>query len=272
MKKQLSIQEKLWELRKERKLKLEDVAKAVDISPATLSNYENNEYKDVSLSLLIKLAKYYQVSLDWLAGLSEAKEPQNIAVSELLLDDATLELLKNAPFNHRLLCEIIKHPHFLTLMVHTEIYVDGVATLRIKILNKDLEVATNQLIQQHHPHPYDLQLNTLEKGCIQEDEYFFHTIHNDFDTILRTIRKNHQYDADSFPIEVYSPTSEQIQQFAEMVDSSETSIDACIHSICDFLEINYDTLPKEEYTALKKTLQKSKHLQTIPNHKNKGRR
>ena len=61
MKTQLSIQEKLWELRKERNLKLEDVAKAVDISPAILSNYEN---KDISLSLLTNLTKYYQVSLD----------------------------------------------------------------------------------------------------------------------------------------------------------------------------------------------------------------
>ena len=49
MKTQLSIQEKLWDLRKERKLNLEEVATAVDISPATLSNYKNKDYKDISL-------------------------------------------------------------------------------------------------------------------------------------------------------------------------------------------------------------------------------
>ena len=79
MKTQLSIQEKLWDLRKERKLNLEEVATAVDISPATLSNYENKDYKDISLSLLTKLAKYYQVSLDWLAGLSETKRHRDRA-------------------------------------------------------------------------------------------------------------------------------------------------------------------------------------------------
>ena len=162
MKTQLSIQEKLWELRKEQNLNLEDVAKAVDISPATLSNYENKEYKDISLSLLTKLAKYYQVSLDWLAGLSETREPQNIAVSELCLDDTTLELLKSNKFNNRLLCEIIKHPHFIKLMLHSEIYVDGLATMNIQNINELLNSITMEIIQKYNPDPNDLHLNTLK--------------------------------------------------------------------------------------------------------------
>ena len=198
MKTQLSIQEKLWELRKERNLNLEDVAKAVDISPATLSNYENKEYKEISLSLLTNLAKYYQVSLDWLAGLSETREPQNIAISELFLDDATLKLLKNGQFNNRLLCELIKHPHFMKFMLHTEIYVDGLATMQIKNINQVVDAVTLELIEQQNPSSNDLHLNTLEEAHIKEDEYFFHIIHNDLDTILRNIRENHQFDINEY--------------------------------------------------------------------------
>ena len=161
MKTQLSIQEKLWELRKERNLNLEDVAKAVDISPATLSNYENKEYKEISLSLLTNLAKYYQVSLDWLAGLSETREPQNIAISELFLDDATLKLLKNGQFNNRLLCEIMKHPDFIKLMLHTEIYIDGLATMPIKNMNSLVESTIAEIVQQYHPNENDLYLNNV---------------------------------------------------------------------------------------------------------------
>ncbi len=64
MKIQLSIQEKLWELRKDAGLTLKDVADAVGISAATLSNYESNDYKDISLSILTNLVKYYGVSMD----------------------------------------------------------------------------------------------------------------------------------------------------------------------------------------------------------------
>lgn len=52
MKTQLSIQEKLWELRKDKKLGQKEVAQAIGVSTGTVSNYENDEYKDISLSLL----------------------------------------------------------------------------------------------------------------------------------------------------------------------------------------------------------------------------
>ena len=263
MKTQLSIQE-------ERNLNLEDVAKAVDISPATLSNYENKEYKDISLSLLTKLAKYYQVSLDWLAGLSETKDPQNIAVSELCLDDTTLELLKNNHFNHLLLCEIMKHPHFIKLMLHSEIYVDGLATMHIQNINQVLNSITKEIIQQYNPNSNDLHLNTLEQSCINEDEYFFHTIHNDLDTILRTIREKHQFDINSAPIEPTSSASEKMKQFLQVMKTTNNLTEAYWRIFCQEMGIKYDSLSEEEHNTMKKVLKKAKKLQTFPNHKNKG--
>ena len=64
MKTQLSIQEKLWELRKDKALGQKEVAQAIGISTGTISNYENDEFKDISLSVLIKFANFYGVSLD----------------------------------------------------------------------------------------------------------------------------------------------------------------------------------------------------------------
>lgn len=272
MKTQLSIQEKLWELRKERNLNLEDVAKAVDISPATLSNYENKEYKDISLSLLTNLAKYYQVSLDWLAGLSESKETQNTAISELLLDDATLKLLKNGPFNHRLLCELIKHPHFMEFMLHTEIYVDGLATMQIKNINQIVDSVTMELVEQKNPNPNDLHLNTLEAAYIKEDEYFFHIIHNDLDTILRNIRENHQFDIDSACIEPLFSISEIKKRYAKIIRTIKNPTEAYWRVFCMEMGINYNTLSKEEHSIMKKVLKKAKKLQTFPNRKNKKRK
>ena len=272
MKTQLSIQEKLWELRKERNLNLEDVAKAVDISPATLSNYENKEYKDISLSLLTKLAKYYQVSLDWLAGLSETREPQNIAVSELCLDDTTLELLKSNKFNNRLLCEIIKHPHFIKLMLHSEIYVDGLATMNIQNINELLNAITMEIIQKYNPDPNDLHLNTLKQSCINEDEYFFHTIHNDLDIILRTIREKHQFDIDSAPIEPTSSASEIMKQFLQAMKTTNNPSEAYWRMFCQEMGIKYNSLSEQEHNTMKKVFKKAKKLHSFPNHKNKGRK
>ena len=52
MKNQLSIQEKLWDLRRDHDYKLEEVAAAVNVVPATISKYENKENKEYNIVTL----------------------------------------------------------------------------------------------------------------------------------------------------------------------------------------------------------------------------
>ena len=65
---------RLHKLRERRNLKLTEVAEAVGIAPSSLSAYENDENKDISLFALRALAKYYNVSADYLIGLSDNEE------------------------------------------------------------------------------------------------------------------------------------------------------------------------------------------------------
>ena len=130
MKKGLSIQEKLKDLRvSEKDFTLKQLAEETGIASSTLGSYESDDYKDISHTNLVILAEYYHVSTDWLLGLTESREVQNHDISELHLDDETLDILKSGSLNNRLLCEMIKHPDFLKLMTDTEIYVDGIATM-----------------------------------------------------------------------------------------------------------------------------------------------
>lgn len=272
MKTQLSIQEKLWELRKDKALGQKEVAQAIGVSTGTVSNYENDEYKDISLSLLIKFAKFYGVSLDWLVGLTENRCIENMELAELHLDDDTIALLKSERFNNRLLCEIIKHPHFLKLMADTEIYVDGIATLQIKNMNDWLDSVRLQIIQQHNPNSDDLYLKILEASHIQEDEYFFHTIHNDWDNIIRTIRKKHQFALESAPIEPTTSGYRKFKRFVQKLTLKSNPIEEFLHFFCEELQINYEKLSAEEHKIMKNILKKSKVLKRIPNHKNKARK
>lgn len=97
MKVKLSIQEKLRDLRDEQKdLTLEKLSQATGIASSTLGKYESDDYKDISHTYLLTLAKYYNVSADWLLGLSESREVQNHEIADLQLDDETLEILKSA--------------------------------------------------------------------------------------------------------------------------------------------------------------------------------
>lgn len=109
MKVQLTIQEKLKDLRVERRLTLEELEAKVNISKSTLGSYENDEYKDISHTNLMILAKFYGVSIDYLVGLSENRTLENTALADLHIDDKTVQILSNGRINNRLLCELINH-------------------------------------------------------------------------------------------------------------------------------------------------------------------
>ncbi len=63
---------RLRELRKERKLTQDQVARRLNLSKTTISGYENN-VKTPSLDVLVQLSVFYNVTADYLLGLENRK-------------------------------------------------------------------------------------------------------------------------------------------------------------------------------------------------------
>ena len=131
----LMIPERLKDLRTERGLDIAEVAKATGLSSSALSNYENDEDKDISHRAILALARFYGVSADYLLGLTETKNHPNADLADLHLNDNTIKLLRSGKINNRLLCELAEHEGFQCLMVDMEIYVNRIANMRIHDLN-----------------------------------------------------------------------------------------------------------------------------------------
>lgn len=66
---------KLRELREGEGLTLKDVGNEIGIKPQTLSYYEKGE-RSINIDVLFELAQFYQVSIDYLFGLSDSPAPQ----------------------------------------------------------------------------------------------------------------------------------------------------------------------------------------------------
>lgn len=65
---------RISELRKERGLNQTQIAKQLNMSQTGYSKYETGE-NDIPTSVLIKLALFYKVSVDYLLNLTEFPEP-----------------------------------------------------------------------------------------------------------------------------------------------------------------------------------------------------
>lgn len=132
---ELSIQERLKDLRVERGLTLEQLAEQTHLSKSALGSYEADEYKDISHYAIIKLAKFYGVTADYLLGRSQTKNHPNADLADLRLSDDMIELLKSGRVDNSLLCELAAHPDFPRLMADLEIYVNGVAVKQVQTAN-----------------------------------------------------------------------------------------------------------------------------------------
>ena len=159
---ELSIQERLKDLRVERGLTLEQLAEQTHLSKSALGSYEAEDFKDISHYALIKLAKFYSVTADYLLGLSETKNHPNTALHELHLSDASIDILRTGKFNHRLLSELICHKDFQRFMLDTEIHVDRIADMRVNDMNAVLEAVRQMALMKNGGNENDLHLRTLE--------------------------------------------------------------------------------------------------------------
>ena len=65
---------RLKDLREDLDIKQEVIAKYLNVKQNTYSQYENGQ-RQLPVSVLIKLAKYYNVSTDYILGLTDIKEP-----------------------------------------------------------------------------------------------------------------------------------------------------------------------------------------------------
>lgn len=83
------LSDKLIELRKKKNLSQQEVANRTGIARTSIQGYENNA-NSPSIEVLVTLAKFYNVSSDYLLGISTKKE--------IILDDFT-ENERNALVN-----------------------------------------------------------------------------------------------------------------------------------------------------------------------------
>ena len=187
----LTIQKRIKDLRVERGLTLEQLAEQTGLSKSALGSYEADEYKDISHYAIIKLAKFYGVTADYLLGLTETKNHPNAELADLRLSEAMIDLLKSRRIDTGLLCELAAHPDFVKLLADIQIYVEGNAATRIQNLNAWVDVARAEIVEKYQPGEHDKTAGVLQAAHVREGDYFISRVHDDIDAIMEDIQQYH---------------------------------------------------------------------------------
>ena len=265
----LSIPERLKDLRVvDKHLTLEQLAEQTGLSRSALGKYESDDYKDISPFAIATLAEFYGVSTDYLMGLSENKNHPNAELQALHLSDGMVELLSSGRINNRLLCELATHPNFQRLMVDMEICIDRIANMRVEQMNLVMEATRQTVLSKYAPGEDDLYVRTLELGQVQESDFYSHVMHDDLDSIVRDIREAHLKDKTTADPQ---PTLDDVKEKFGQALEQDSNEEIVIHEFCDRMQIPFEKISSEDFSAFLRILSLSKMLKNPNNMRGKAK-
>ena len=77
----MNYNKRLKDLREDNDLLQEDIAKVLNTTKQSYSNYERG-YRKLNIEDLIKLSQFYKVSTDYILGLTDNPEPNRATVNK----------------------------------------------------------------------------------------------------------------------------------------------------------------------------------------------
>lgn len=265
-----TIQERIKNLRVERKLTLKELAEQTGLSSSSLGSYETDEAKDISHYALIKLAKFYGVTADYLLGLTETKRHPNADLADLRLSDDMIDVLKERRVDTALLGELVAHPDFMKLLADIHVYVNGLAAMQVHNLNAWVETVRAKYLNKYQQGEQNIDVLLSDAVLLRERDYFISRVHEDIDTIMEDIREAHRGQSDSGP--EHSVIAAFKQDLEDVANFKGSRAEAWLMLFCKKAQIPYHKLDEKEKQCLMGIAQKSKLMKSYVSQRGKNRK
>ena len=277
MKINLTLQEKLRDLRDERKLKQQEVADQTGIPLTTISRIESNDDNQTSYQTVAALAKFYNVSTDYLFGVTDNRQHRNVEIDTLSLSDSAIEVLKSKKLNNRLISELLSHADFGQLINAVEVYIDKKMMPQMQTLNAVYRLAETTIKENYtdstdgngNNDKRDEILAFLQNAAINEDEYLRFRISERFNAIMKSLFEAHKTDKLSPEHnEVIEDMKGLMQGYVED-KKTDGAVMAKYYALCKQLGLNAKSLTEDEQKVMMKALEKSPHMKKRGGHRKK---
>ena len=265
----LTIQELIKDLRVEHGLTLKELAEETGLSSSALGSYEADEGKDISHYALIKLAKFYGVTADYLLGLTETKRHPNAELADLRLSDDMIDVLRQGRVDTALLGELVAHKDFMKLLADIKVYVNGLAAMQVHNLNAWVETVRAKYLNEYQPGEQNMDTLLSDAILLRERDYFISRVHEDIDAIMEDIREAHRGRSESGP--EHSAIAELKQDLDDVANFKGSHAEAWLMMYCKQTKTPYHKLTEEEKQWLMKIAQKSKIAKSHVSQRGKNR-
>lgn len=131
-----TIGQRLAELREQRGLTREELAERVGVSTSTLSRLESGQIQIFSDEMLTALAWEFDVSTDFLLGLTNIPDRMNYDIGELGLTALAARNLYTGKVNNEVVSRMLEHPRFAVLTTMIAQYFDDTLAAGVVVQNQ----------------------------------------------------------------------------------------------------------------------------------------
>ena len=168
-----TIGERIQGLRELRFLKKRELAERLGISESQLSRIENGKTATVSSDILTRLAREFDVSADYILGLSPTKDNSHI-LSELRLSETACEKLIRREVDGETLSRLMEQDRFgdvikLSRAYFSDIYAEGVS-YRNAILDSSASFLREHAEETEHPDAVRIKANDIVHAKTRDHE------------------------------------------------------------------------------------------------------
>ena len=248
--------QRIQDLIKNRKITQAELAEKVGLSNSALSRYLQGRTTNLGDGFIIRIAKYFDVSTDFLLGETDIPDRKNYDIAELGLSAETAKLLYTGKVDASVLNQLVEHPRFPQLLLLLARYRDETMIAGINAMNQILTFIRSLTLDQANLHPEDAvavknatqDLKLLATPPVTADT---NTIQNLFMQIVRDIKKN----AESNANEQQAATAEVLKQLRENLTKDGEAVNLSTISAEDLTTAVMKTIaaagiPEEKLSSL----------------------
>ena len=218
--------QRIQDLIKNRKITQAELAEKVGLSNSALSRYLQGGTKNLGDGYIIRIAKYFEVSTDFLLGETDIPDRKNYDIEELGLSAESAKLLYTGKVDASVLNQLIEHPRFPQLLLLLARYRDETMIAGTNAMNQVLTFSRSLLIGQAKLHPEDTEaareaakdLQLLATPSVAADTNAIQTL---FMQIARDIKKN----AESTAEEKQKATAEVLNRLRANLTKDGAAVD-----------------------------------------------
>jgi transcriptional regulator with XRE-family HTH domain len=186
--------ERIGDLRTARHLSIKELAGHIGMDPTTLSRIERGEIGKISGDKVTELSKFFDVSSDFLLGITDIPDRKNYDIGELGLTGAAAKALYTRKVDPEIICSIIEDQRCPEMMQAIRIYLMDSDALGVKAQNDVSDVVEDMLMAEAVRVPE--KKDAMERGAtdvraMKRDPYErdYQRISDSFIDILKDIKR-----------------------------------------------------------------------------------